>query len=653
MIETKFHVELAGKKYTLAEDSEGTHYQRIREPLRAPSTGFILGDANKFNLRPDLIEWAMTDWSGGEGSHVYSDEEANGYSVGYNIDPLTEYGTLRLSYLAEQMSVIGGPLGQSSLVTARDKLYLIDWLATGVTTGSLRVWEYDYADSLWRLADSDAVGSVISAGFRGAWGDSTHMFVATGASDLKRWDGTNFVLYTATGVHYVLGAVGGYVYTLTLATGGANIHEVLMAGTTPVAATLIHSLSELKDPLGISNPKRFMAVTGGNCLYLSVNVNLEETVLWKFVPTTAADPGFGTELIRIPGFRALAIMYNFGILYLAGLEGEVPVVFYYDEVNGTYGATYRNTKRPTNHPLTPSVLVHEMGGGNSAQFSKSHFVMIGSADVGVNDGNHWQMMTVDALTGAVVGGTVIRAGTPFGSLTAKVGHHDMAVWRDRFFIDLVSPVAGQGGVSQVWQLRKDFYTTEVGIMDSSVNDFGLIDEKILASIALTTDPLPPGCSVTVKFQINQDGVWHTAGVHDVDGATQVTLDHDIVSGHQSFRNIQIRLELRNGAGQNIYSPVVRNLRIRSTVVKGVLSWKLILNATDELGAMQNRAWNGETLINNIVAAADSEGVVSFKDGYSKRGAGDFTEYDVVVDDYSVINDRPGEGVVHVSLREVD
>ena len=53
MIDSEFHVQLNGVKYRLAEDSEGTHYDKKLQPLRAQSAGVVQGDSGKFQLRPD------------------------------------------------------------------------------------------------------------------------------------------------------------------------------------------------------------------------------------------------------------------------------------------------------------------------------------------------------------------------------------------------------------------------------------------------------------------------------------------------------------------------------------------------------------------------------------------------------------------------
>ncbi|NIP33302.1 MAG: hypothetical protein GWN18_00095, partial [Thermoplasmata archaeon] len=44
--------------------------------------------------------------------------------------------------------------------------------------------------------------------------------------------------------------------------------------------------------------------------------------------------------------------------------------------------------------------------------------------------------------------------------------------------------------------------------------------------------------------------------------------------------------------------------------------------------------------------------VDYQDGYTSPRSGEFDQYDVFVDQYNVVLDRPGEGIAAVTLREV-
>jgi len=654
VIDSKFPVELNGKKYTLAEDAEGAHYQWRREPLRAPTNGFVLGDTGKFTLRPDLLQWSITDWSGGEGVHSFDLETSNGYSLGYNIDPFSVYGTLRLSqhYTAET----GITFDQSVMAIGLDKVWLV---ALDQAGADALVYYYNFATNIFVLDGTDT-STTSDAGAREAWGDSDGLYFGGRISDIIKWSGSAFTGHTTSGWQ-VVGSVGGYLYSTAPASTGLQVYEQSLGATG--SGTLIFTILEAKNAANLGLPLFWDGIAGQNALYIVATPTLFETVIYRVEPTTAAGPGFGHELVRVPGFRGLVPLYNLGLLYVVGFMGNIPAIFYYDEVDGSLGLVYQNTRRPIAHAQTPNRNLQEVGGGYGAEFSKNHFILMGGPSD--NNGTSWTLMTLDAVSGGVAGGTVINVGTVASANVTELinwnsfggnglGRHSVVYFKGDIFVDIsrtqdtATPAPGQ---SKVFRLRKNTYTDNLGIMESSVNDFGLLSEKVLTSITLITEPLPNASSITVKYQIDQDGVWLTAGTFTTNAGTEETFILSTDSITRRFRNLQLRVELDNG-NVTTETPVIRAIRVFCTVVEGVNTWSLILNASDELGAMQNRAWGGATLIENITTAASNNAVVAFKDGYTNRKPGSYREYDVVIDDVTVVNDRPGEGTIQVTLREV-
>lgn len=649
MIDSKFHVEINGKKYTLAEDAEGTHYQRKREPLRAPTNGFVLGDTNKFSLRPDLLEWNMTDWSGGEGVLVHSTEDSNRYSVGYNIDPLKEYGTLRLSGLATEILPQGAEaaLEQGELTLGLDAVYFLDGVRT---TNTVTPRIYDEINGTWDIADSEVEVGTPKA--QGALGTSTYIYFQSGNAETLRWDGSSIVTYNniPAVTDWLFGSLNGLLYVGLNDSTGVLVFELDMQGTPTVTGTEIGVIQDLGN-VATSHAARWSFAAGTNRAYIVVNTGLEETTVYTIEPTTAAGAGFISEAFRVKGFQARFSMVVLGILFIVGLEMGVPTTLYYDPIAETFGAFYRNIERVVEHANAPDELINEFAGDmDGVQFSKGHYVMAGGPNF--TNGREWQHMIIDAATAATVGGTVIDSGTTFTS-TDVLGRSTAVVFKGALFVAITSPYEGGVGLntSRTWRIAPDAWTANTGILESAINDFGLVDEKVLQSFSILTDPLPSDCTVVVKYQLDQDGTWLTAGTMSTNDATEETFVVSTDSTTRQFRNLQVRIELSNG-GTTTQTPVLRSCRARATVIQGVRTWQLILNASDELGAMQNRAWDGATLIDNITSAADNDQVVSFKDGYNSRKSGEHTEYDVVIDEYTVVNDRAGEGIVHISLREV-
>jgi hypothetical protein len=355
-------------------------------------------------------------------------------------------------------------------------------------------------------------------------------------------------------------------------------------------------------------------------------------------------------------------MYTLGTLYVAGLEGQNPVVFAFDEVTGDLFAVYKNTRRVLDHQNWPERNLQEIGGGYGSEFSKTHFEMLGGPST--NDGTDWSVMTLDTVTQGVAGGTVLNVGalgsnavdhlTDWNDLEGNgLGRHSVVFFRGDIFVGIsrTQDLVSSNGESKTYRLERGTYTTNTGIMESAVNDFNIADEKILLSLTINTEPLPANARVVVKYMLDQDGSWLTAGTHDTDNAKSATFTISTGATTRTFRNLQIRLELDNNSTTSV-TPVILNVRAHATVVRGVRVWDLLLDATDEDAQMQDRSWNGKTLIDNIAASGDLGTVLTFRDGYRHELAGSYTEYNVVVDEYRVIQDRPGEGYIAVRLREV-
>jgi len=60
---------------------------------------------------------------------------------------------------------------------------------------------------------------------------------------------------------------------------------------------------------------------------------------------------------------------------------------------------------------------------------------------------------------------------------------------------------------------------------------------------------------------------------------------------------------------------------------------------------------GNVRIDHIETLGTAKDVFVFNDGYTEREAGEFTSYDVVLDQYDIILSQPQEGFASVTLRE--
>ena len=658
MITEVFPVSINGVKYRIAEDMEQAGYQLHRQPLRAPVNGFIQGESGRFQLRPDILEWSMTDWSGGEGTKVFNEETPSSYAIGWNVDPFSVYGTLRLSGLASEVVPGAGStaLGQGQIVSSADAVWFVGMDLVG--GGTWRVYKYDVTNAEWDETANELNGT--QYGIAGAWADSTHIYWA-GNSSIRRWSaGGGFQNFSSATRLGVLAGTGGYLYSFDLT---SQIAEFDPNATLPVTGTVVMVLREIREVSFGGVPMLTAGIGGASALYVAAAVSTRDAIIYKITPTTAAGTGFGNELLRLPGFRALALAYGLGVVYILGVTQDDRVtVFQFDEATEEYSVLYSSTERLVNHTSAPSRKIYEAGAGSFAtDFTKTYFLVMGGPNN--NNGDEWTLMTLDHVSGGVSGGTVIAVNGVFDDAVDQplsiasggegVGRHSVAVLGTDVLTCLTkhqdtSPNAA--GSSKTHRFRSDRYTLNTGILHSGINDFRAADEKVLLSITVNTEPLAANARVVVKYQLDQDGSWLTAGTHDTDGATAASFAISTGSVTRSFRNLQVRLELDNNLTDTV-TPVVLSVRVHATIIKGVKVWDLLLDATDEDGQAQDRSWNGTSLINNIEVAGDSGAVVTFLDGYEDRNPGQYTTHNVVVDEYRIMGDRPGEGHIMVRLRE--
>ncbi len=639
MIDSEFHVQLNGVKYRLAEDAEGTHYDKKRQPLRAQSAGVVQGDSGKFQLRPDILEWRQTDWGGGEGYVVYKPDNSDRYRVGHNIDVFKKPGSIQLSEKSANTKDSGGSSDfavYSILVTAGEKLFAVD--ASAATFG---VYEWNAGAEKWGTLTANASDTNGPALGNNAAGSPKFLYYAediSGNNDIWQYDhvaGT-FALFHTTGKSvfcFAPSLVRKYLLTAESTPTGVTVKERDTTATLPVAGTDIYEVEGGGGAL--SSSLRPQMTTGANAVYMITHVRKSEAVLHKITPTTAAGGGSGEEVFRLPGFQADALWYQFGFVYISGRMGANIVVVYYDETNETFGVLSDLQERTGVHMA--SSLAWWTATTEGVQGFIAAFASLTGPD---NEDDQVTIIKSSQVTGGVASGTVHDPGA-----VLRNGVNPSLVWFDGelFWVDDIT------AAPRIVRFHKDEVTTGTGVMETSVIDFDITDDKVLLSLKLVTEPLPAATQVVVKYQLDQDGTWISVGTHDTDSATEIEFVISNSTTTRTFRNLQLRLELTGTAN---LTPVVSSLRVFATVAKGVRFWNLILDCSDEMGELQGRAWDGEKLIDNIETAGDSGDVVAFKDGYHSLRPNDFNAHDVIVDDYDIVMDRPGEGAAHVRLREV-
>lgn len=633
MINSYHHVSLNGVLYRLDESAEGDHYVKNRQPLRIQTGAVVQGDSGKFQLRNDLLEWQITDWSGGEGAIKFQEGEANRYLEGHNIDPLDENGKLKLARGYEETIVSGPTTMQKSLQLAKafDGLY-------GASLDSASIFKWEEANEQWsvNIVNSEAGFAAGQYEQRGIAGDYDSLFLKENSvAAIWRYNGTSFVEFT-TGVPGIVPVpmvnLANFFYVPYLGNGSTvGLYEVSKSDTPPVTPELVLDLTDT----GFQADHNFLAA-GPNRVYLA-QVSTDETVVWRIVPSTAASVGFGEEILRQNGLRVESIWNHMGVLFLAGRVGTVGasrkrVIMY---LRGSEVGVLANVRDGVDS--TGFVT-----GTEGQEFEKAYFV----AKYGPGDNTHeWTLFVVNLISGALVGTTVINVGADTQPQTLVAHNGEVFFGNERSGTDARTYRVLNDGT----HVNTNNVTAQ---LDSSIHDFGLVDEKILLSFRLSTEPLPANSSVQVLFQLDQDGTWRDAGTYSTNDGTGTTFAISTAAQVRTFRNLQIRLKLFNG-GTVADTPVVLSISARATVALGLNLWRLRLDLADDTGPAGGESYSGTEKITNLENLNDGDTVVELLDGYKDRRPGQYTTHNVVLDDAQIDLAKPGEGSAFVILREVD
>lgn len=637
MITSYHHVEINGVKYRLAEDAEGDHYRQNRQPLRLQTGAVVQGVENKFQLRQDLLEWQLTDWSGGEGQLSFDSEDANRYFEGHNIDPFDEPGKLKLARGFEETTDELDATLTDTLQVAKGRGNL--WGASP-TVNELREW--DNTNGRWGSAVVNG-----EAGFAGgAWhgkgilGDELKLYLKE-LDQFAIWtyDGSSFVEHsTDFGVSTgdgSLAQLAGNIYILDPGGFDEGVKEISKSATPPVTSTFILDLSES----GIDgNGNQNILASGNNRVY-AVQRNHDRSIIWRITPSTAASVGFGEEILRQEGLAIDSVWFHMGVLFMAGRVGTVgnertQVILY---LRGSEVGVLANL-RP-NIDTAGRIVATE-----AQEFETAYFL----AQYGPGDGTYeWTLFEADLISGAVAGTTVIDLQDTANQPQMLVSHNG-----EQFFGTTNDDASTYARTIRVLNdgTRVDT-STVTARLDSAVHDFGVVDEKILLSIRLMTEPLPTNSSVEIQYQLNQDGVWTSAGTYSADSGTGTTFTISSSGDVKTFRNLQLRLILDNG-GTTTDTPVILSVSTRATVSAGLKLWDLLLDVADDEGEAGGERTSGSDKIANVETVGDADTVVEFKDGYQNREVGQFESFDVVMDEYSIDLNRPQEGTAFVRLRQV-
>ena len=137
-----YDFEINGVKYNAAEDAEGDHYVVTSEPLRPPNAVTVQGESSqKFQMRPDTLQWTITNWAGGEGQIKFDPQAPDRHRELTGVRVFERPGTLQPGYYMEDTQDSSGSSDfaiAGQMAEGVNGLFLLDfsaanryqWLAT-------------------------------------------------------------------------------------------------------------------------------------------------------------------------------------------------------------------------------------------------------------------------------------------------------------------------------------------------------------------------------------------------------------------------------------------------------------------------------------------------------------------------------------------
>jgi hypothetical protein len=634
VIDGYFHIKLGTYKYRLAVNAEDDHYKARLLPLNISNAQVVQSSEPKYDLRPDTAVWELTDWSAGEGFKKWDREKGNAYDFSTNIDALHTPGSIRLSKGVESAGTNVNKTG--TLVKASDKL-----LHFSSSDDSVATYSGTLANTTWDVQDAGGTDIADDDYFavRGD-GDGKYVFipVSGGLSDIYRFevqdtytddfaDTDKWVDSDSQDVfERPLVKIGSHLYVVHLTGEKISVIEynAFSTSTPPVTGTEIFVVHEGNLDAGSNQG---ILARGDNELFVCVRTKAGESVLYRIVPGTALGDSFGVEVARMPGFAVDCIWYAAGVLLMAGTSSTTGIderTIYY--VRGTEFGTFGILRQ--DEDFTAGKLITST---DASRMDRTFFL----APTG-SSANTWTLFTIDLLTGGIFGGPEFTAVRDPNSVVDFLG---------RTF------VSENKGSSNTQSYRTAATYASTGSLYSSVHDFDIAEEKTLMSIRLATEPLPANTSVQVHYQKDQDGTWTSAGTYDTDDGTGVTFTVSSSASSVKFKNLQLKITL--ATSNTAVTPVVRSLQIRSTPSEYVKEWDLVLDISDEDAQAQSRAFSGSQLIDYIKAEADTENILTFQNGYEVAASGSYDTHSVMIREYSLQLDTPGQGVANIKVREVE
>jgi hypothetical protein len=338
VIDSEYHFLLNGVQYQAAEDAEGEHYIYDTPTLRAPNAQIVQGgDPGEVNIDPATLLWKLTDWSEGEGQVKYDASQPARSEILEGVNFFGRPGNLFLGYEPNIAQNSGATdfATEVGLVVARGQLYA---MAIGNLNDDFYAWDGpdDFAAGVSISGPTSGAHSALSMA-----GDGNYLFFTQwGGDSVFRWTGSSWAQHNnQTGGDQLnqLVSAGDYLYKYDI---DGKVYELSrVTANTSTAETPILDISSQGTIQRFTQRK----IVAGNGRVYIMAVYHYETVIYEIVPTSAAQTGYGREMLRIPGMQGESMWFHGGFLFWTGIDNEADGtvgarrVVYYLQPDASYG----------------------------------------------------------------------------------------------------------------------------------------------------------------------------------------------------------------------------------------------------------------------------------------------------------------------------
>lgn len=690
------HVIIDSIPYELDEGNAQDHYRRWSEPLRPANAQVVQGgDQQRFQLRPDILQFRLEDFSGGAGQYSWSPQERNRLWEIYGCDAFSNPGQIGPGMrFAPQVDDAGTParLGTGRVVPASNDVYYV--------TEAGPIYKYDQSNWQW---DDTGVDWTAQITVNGTYSD---VVLCGGVNDLSDYIYFGYNNASDESVIERLDAGAGTWVTITDATDfaggfrwrssdfmlclgdelifsngrGRKIYQISdSAGSTP---DLLYTQGRTRPLSGYQLVSPRGATTANGRVYF-YNQTQTSTLVHEIIPKNAAYIGSGKVLVELTGIAPLAMWAHLSHLYVVGVENNRRsgddrrafngiLMYYMDLVNGTFGTTgqadfgYRADQQARASEAVSGLFT-------SMWVQSEPRDLVGSATTAEGGVSVWE---VNQLTGgfqslAYMKGmnvalgegaeTVAAVESPvrFGDLL-MFNIENMGASNAGLLMGLV-PVDAYGGAGNGTTLTSEHWFITPWI------DFGITDDKALASLSTTwDDTISSNWQVQIEAQLDDDGAaWLDLDSTDFAPDGSSTVESWVPGSNwfttaRTFSRVRFRVTftLPSGTFDLTDAPRLTGLEAKASVSKKVRSWDLILNLTEE------SAWGGRRsadLIDNLIALEANDAVFPFVDLYYHEQNDIYTGLDgdslpapyinARLDNLQMVLDRKGQGYAMVRIVE--